>query len=286
MSEEIESFDYSDDEDNEIIDLSNEAFDELPEEVIELAPQKKKKKTKKKGKREKKQRAKKLRENFAKLSPKKQVLYLTLIVIGVSLIINTLFGVGVTFAPSLDVGDRNGALPALPGNFIVEILLLWVIALLSYFILYPLYPYISVLFIRIHNLIKLKRTAYSRVTTGEHYFKFRDVMNKVISPLLFSFVLGYWIGSWVLGEQIGTGSLLYFLYGFIATPLIVFLMSPLWLLDDAGIITIKKRKEGERDVPDIEGVSAYFHNFFYGSAISLAAVTLYDFIDNLVTSPG
>jgi hypothetical protein len=264
--------------DVEIPEFQKAAVDETKPDIDEISKPKKKNGEKRK---EKKKRERKLKEKFQKLPPKRQVIYLTLIVLGVSLILNVLFGVVITFAPNLDVSVSNGLIPALPGNFIVEIIILWALALVSFFVLYPFYPYISVLFVRLHNLIKLKKYNYSRVTTEEHYYKFKHVLNKVISPLLFSFVLGYWLATWILGEQSGTGSLLYFLYGFISTPIVVFLMSPLWLLDDAGIITLKRRREGARTVPDIEGVSVFFMNLFTGSAISLGAVTFVDFIIEL-----
>jgi len=40
---------------------------------------------------------------------------------------------------------------------------------------------------------------------------------------------------------------------------------------------MKKRKEGERSIPDIEGPSVFFVNIYTGSAYTLALVTIGDF---------
>jgi len=228
---------------------------------------------------------KQAKKQKAKPIPKKKRARNIIIVLLCSSFFNYLIlGIAMHFSPNTIDKDPNGVL-LLPGNFIAEILLLWTMIVVGFFLLYPLFPYLSKAYIHIHKLIKLKKFEYSVVTTDEHYLTFKEALGRFAIPYLFSFVLGYWFSTWFFIPNIGLppdnyhaiATLVYFLFSVILMPVVIMLVPPLWLLDDAGIIAMKKRKEGERSIPDIEGPSVFFVNIFTGSAYTLAIVTVIDF---------
>ncbi len=239
---------------------------------------------------EKDRKKEKLKEKFQKLARKKQILYLLLIFIAISLIANLAIGIGLHFTPLLNQ-SKQGILKLLPGNIILELLLLWSLSFVAFFVLYPLYPLIATLYIYVHKLIKINRYNYSKVETDEYIFTFKEILNRGLSPYLFCFVIGYWTVEKLFLPRSNLGdigiselTLIYFLFGYICIPLIIFLISPLWLLNDAGIIAIRKRKEGEREIPKIVGASTFFENFYTGSAITLAITTFIVFFIEIFTT--
>jgi len=177
---------------------------------------------------------------------------------------------------------KSGALPWFPGNFIVEIMVMWILPIAMFFLIIPLFNFFAKLYIRLHKLIKLRRFNYSVIKLKDGPIKFKEALGRMIIPLLFLYSIGYWVGNWIfpkdLDPYMAIQMLQYFLYSFLFSPIVVLLAIPLWLLEDSGVIALKKRKEGERKLPDVEGVNNYFHNLFTGSALSIAVVTLVSFI--------
>ncbi len=231
---------------------------------------------------------KKKRAKFKEMPPKKRTTFMTLIMILSSGFITLVFSVALHFSPMINQ-DRKGLMNALPGNFITELMILWLVSLVAFFVLLPLFPYLSKLYIFAHKLVKLFKFEYSIVETDEHYLNFKEVLSRILIPYLFSFVLGYWISTWFFipnmgnlgANAIATSTLIYFLFSLILLPLTILFIAPLWLLDDTGIISMKKRKEGDRKIPDMEGPTVFFFDFFTGSTYTLAAITFVKFFINL-----
>ncbi|HUT79606.1 MAG TPA: hypothetical protein VMZ29_00270 [Candidatus Bathyarchaeia archaeon] len=220
---------------------------------------------------------------FENVPPKRKTIYIGMIFLSISFLIILLFSVSLNFT-SLINNRHDGVLDWLPGNFIVEMLILWVILMASFFIFLGLLPYLSKLYIYIHKLIKYLKYGYSTVKTDEHYYSFKEALGRVIIPFLFSFILGYWLANWTYLRNLTFESfhvLVYMLFSLIVMPITILLITPLWLLDDSGIITIKKRKESDRKIPDIEGPTVFFYNIYTGSAYTLAVVTIIDFFIEL-----
>jgi len=221
---------------------------------------------------------------FKRSPSKKTIRNIILVLLFSSLFNYLIMGITMHFSPNTINKAANGIL-LLPGNFIAEMMELWLIIVAGFFILYPLFPYISKAYLFLHKLVKLKRFQYSIVTTDEHHLSFKEALGRFMIPYLFSFVLGYWFSTWFFIPSLNippqnyhaVATLVYFLFSLILMPVVIFLISPLWLLDDAGIIAMKKRKEGERSIPDIEGPSVFFVNIYTGSAYTLALVTIGDF---------
>ncbi|NHJ87474.1 MAG: hypothetical protein FK734_18580 [Asgard group archaeon] len=229
----------------------------------------------------------KKRIKFKDLQPKRRTFYLMLIFSFSSLIVTVVFGVIMHFSSLV---SSSGLFDILPGNFIIEITILWFIMFLGFLIMMPLFPYISKLYIFIHKLVKFFRYQYSVVETEDYYFKFKKILARIHIPYLFSFVVGYWFATWFFiptinipeENTIAISIMLYFLFSVIAMPLTIFLVPPLWLLDDTGIIAMKKRRNRSRTIPDIEGPSVFFNNFYTGSTYTLALLTIIDFVRDFI----
>ncbi|MGC9779267.1 MAG: hypothetical protein HZR80_08500 [Candidatus Heimdallarchaeota archaeon] len=97
---------------------------------------------------------KKKRTKFKELPPKKRIALMTLIMILSSGFITLIFSVALHFAPMIN-HDRKGLMDALPGNFIAELMTLWLVSLVAFFVLFSLFPYMSKLYIFAHKLVKL-----------------------------------------------------------------------------------------------------------------------------------
>ncbi|MHA1124129.1 MAG: hypothetical protein ACTSO7_00465 [Candidatus Heimdallarchaeota archaeon] len=212
--------------------------------------------------------------------PSKKVVTLSIVFTILSLLMT--LGFAIAFNILFLKKNPKGALPWFPGNFIVEIMVMWILPIAMFFLIIPLYSFFSKMYIRLHKVIKLTRFNYSVVQLRDDPIKFREALGRMIIPLLFLYSIGYWVGTWIfpyeLDPNIAIQSLQYFLYSFLFSPVVVLLAIPLWLLEDSGIIAMRKRKEGERKLPDVEGVNNYFHNLYTGSALSIAVVTLVTFI--------
>ncbi|MBN1328805.1 MAG: hypothetical protein JXA54_04965 [Candidatus Heimdallarchaeota archaeon] len=217
---------------------------------------------------------------FENVQPKRRTIYMGMIFLSASLVINLLFSLSLNYS-SLINNRANGVLDWLPGNFIIEMLFLWCILIVSFFIFLGLLPYLAKLYIYLHKLVKYFKYSYSTVKTDEHYYSFKEALGRILIPFLFSFILGYWLANWTYLKNLTFEShhvLVYMLFSLIVMPITIVLITPLWLLDDTGIIAIKKRKEGERRIPDIEGPTVFFYNIYSGSAYTLALVTIIDFL--------
>ncbi len=187
-----------------------------------------------------------------------------------------------------DGGARTGALSWFPGNFIVEIIIFWTFPFLFLLLSILFVRFLSIFYIYLHKAAKFGKYKYSLISMDATLIEFPEVLGRAIVPFLLSFSIGYWFSNWFFGETVGdtVSVLLLFLYAIMFSPITVIVVTPLWLLDDAGIISIRKRSEGERKLPDIQGPSTYFVSLLTGSAYSLALVTFITFIIAIIQSTG
>lgn len=215
-----------------------------------------------------------------KTKPAKKVVTLSIVFTVLSFAMTLVFA--FVFNDKYFNWDNVGALKWFPGNFIVEIMVMWILPIVMFFLIIPLYSFFAKMYVRLHKLIKLRRFNYSIVQLKDDPIQFREALGRMVIPLLFLYSIGYWVGTWIfpsdLHSLVPIQMLQYFLYSFLFSPVVVLLAIPLWLLEDSGIIALKKRKEGERKLPDVEGVNNYFHNLYTGSALSIFAVTIVSFI--------
>jgi hypothetical protein len=230
---------------------------------------------------------KKTRKKIKDLPPKKRTTVMGLIFLFASLVASIVFSVAYHFTPLINK-SKNGVLDVLPGNFIVEIAILWAAIFATFFVFLALLPYFSKFFIFLHKIVKRFKFKYSVVETDEHYYNFKEIFKRVLPVFSISFLLGYWFGKWFFVNNIGvpgdeaTNTMVYILVAFIMMPLATLITSPLWLLNDSGIIAMRIRKEGDSKIPDIEGPTVFFFDFFTGSVTPLAITTLVIFITDLV----
>lgn len=221
--------------------------------------------------------------------PRKRTTILGIVLLAFSFLITLLFGLvfNATYVKN-EGGATTGAIEWFPGNFVVEILVFWTFPILFLLLSVLFARFLSVFYIYLHKVAKFGKYRYSLVSMDESLIKIPEVLGRAITPFLLSFSIGYWFSNWFFDHTIGDtiSVLLLFLYAMMFSPITVIVIAPLWLLDDAGIISMRKRQKGERRLPAIEGPSNYFVNLLTGSAYSLAFVTLVTFIIAVVSSTG
>ncbi|MFW9923708.1 MAG: hypothetical protein ACFFDW_10530 [Candidatus Thorarchaeota archaeon] len=226
--------------------------------------------------------------NIIKENPRKKAIWIFVSLIIFSFIISIIFAFvfNILFLNHIGVSG-DGVFKWIPGNFVVELMIIWTFPVLSFLLIMLIARFISIFYIWLHKIVKFGQYDYSFVEMQYSFVKITQALGRVLVPVLLSFTIGYWFtnllrideAAWLVVQTFE-----FFLYAFILAPITVILIVPLWLLDDSGIISIKKRKENERKLPDIEGPSTFFVNFLTGSAYSLAVVTLYDFIKEIIST--
>ncbi|MBD3192780.1 MAG: hypothetical protein GF308_19225 [Candidatus Heimdallarchaeota archaeon] len=223
-----------------------------------------------------------LAEKDKSLSNQKKALITSIILIiitGICSVIISLVIINTT--PKI----TQGAIKWIPGGIIVELIVIWIFPILFSLIVIPFLPYIAKFYIHLHKLIKLFNHEYSLVTTKETFVKITKVLKRSLMPVLLSFTIGFWFAD-KIGEIIEPFQELtlvgYLLFAILFIPLTILIAMPLWLLDDTGIISLKKREEGERKLPEVEGPSSYFEGTFIGLTYSLAIISIVFFILRII----
>ena len=224
-------------------------------------------------------------ESVKEKTPRKKAIIISSILIAVSAVLAIVFGIvfNLTYLKDIGIG-KNGVFTWFPGNFIVEFSVIWFLPIVTTLLVVLFVRFLSVFYIWLHKIVKYGSYTYSLVEMDNSLVRFKEVIRRSIVPILFSFSIGYWFVNWIYnvgGETIEL-TFQFFLFAFFLSPIVIIIVAPLWLLEDAGIISIKKRKEGERKLPDIEGPSNFFANFLTGSAYSLAAITIVTVIIRII----
>lgn len=222
-------------------------------------------------------------------NPRKRTTILGIVLLAFSFLITLTFAFvfNATYMKS-EGGTTTGALLWFPGNFVVEIVVFWTFPILFLLLSTLFVRFLSVFYIYLHKVAKFGKYEYSLVSMDDALIKIPESLGRALIPFLLSFSIGYWFSNWFLGHTVGDtiSVLILFLYAMMFSPITVIVVAPLWLLDDAGIISMRKRQEGERKLPNVQGPSTYFVNLLTGSAYSLAFVTLVTFIIAIVNSTG
>lgn len=216
------------------------------------------------------------------LSNRKKALIVSIILIIITGICSIIIGlVIVNTSPMI----TQGAIKWIPGGIVVEIIVIWILPILFSLIVILFLPYLAKFYIHLHRLIKFFGHEYSLVNTDETFVKITKVLKRSVMPVLLSFTIGFWfvdkIGEII--EQFQDLTLIgYLLFAIQFLPLTILIAMPLWLLDDTGIISLKKREEGERKLPEVEGPSSYFEGTFIGLTYSLAIISIVFFILHVI----
>ena len=222
-------------------------------------------------------------------NPRKKSTILGIVLLVFSFLLNLTFAFVFNNLYIKDAGGaKTGALTWFPGNFVVEIIVFWAFPILFLLLSILFVRFLSVFYIYLHKAAKFGKYQYSLVSMDDSLIKIPEVLGRAIIPFLLSFSIGYWFSNWFFGHVISdtVSVLLLFIYAIMFSPITVIVIAPLWLLDDSGIISIRKRQKGERKLPDVEGPSTYFVSLLTGSAYSLALVTFITFIIAIVSSTG
>ena len=163
-----------------------------------------------------------------------------------------------------------------PGPIFTDILLLYGIPIVIFFIYYLIAPYLIVIYIKFHQLFYwlLRRPSkYGLFKMGQE-IKAGRLFYRALIVSLFSFSIS------VLIVQMGYGDLFrenyievsilsqaeaVFLGTFALCAITIILFFPIWLLEDSGVVSYRVFHE-ERMPVDIQGVHSIYHHMLLGYA--------------------
>ena len=142
---------------------------------------------------------------------------------------------------------------------------------------------ISVILVYVHRLIKLDKYEYSAVPLGSGYGIY-DILKRGVMPGLFCWAIGLQnafvgrpsslppalegnpeLARLVIAALQVTELPLSFSLALLLVPVAALLWSPVWFLEDSGVVTSLKTAELEkRKTPDTEGLGRYYNSYLNG----------------------
>ncbi|MHA1713150.1 MAG: hypothetical protein ACTSW4_03785, partial [Candidatus Ranarchaeia archaeon] len=134
--------------------------------------------------------------------------------------------------------------------------------------------FVSMLMVYVHRVIKMGGYGYRIEKLGDKYTMW-DMFKRGIVPGFFCWSLGLQI-LMILREDVLAGAErvliafnitsvpLSFIIAMFLVPVAALLWAPIWLLEDAGIVTYLKPETRQRRTPDVEGVGRYYSSYLNG----------------------
>ena len=163
----------------------------------------------------------------------------------------------------------------LPGPLWSDIILLYLLPVLSFLIVFLLAPYLIHIYLKIHQVTTKigTKTFYGIVETGEKVGTFRlfrrafivSLFSFSISALIVAAGYGNLFRANILSDIILNEAEAVFLGTFFLSFLILIIFLPIWYLEDAGIVGYKYDAE-KRMPPKIEGISSLYSSVLEGYA--------------------
>ncbi|MHC1590526.1 MAG: hypothetical protein ACXQS8_00400 [Candidatus Helarchaeales archaeon] len=171
----------------------------------------------------------------------------------------------------------------LPGPLYTDIILIFALPILFFFLFYLTVPFFFVFWLKIHRLIKW-RAKYgiyklpTKARAAQLYYRsfIISVFSFSISSMLVQFGLA---GLFRAGNPLDLGGLILFqgesifLGTFILVSFMIIIFFPIWILEDSGVVSYRVFP-GERFAPDIEGVHSVFMILLQGYAGFTSILTL------------
>ncbi|MHA1230354.1 MAG: hypothetical protein ACTSRP_04840 [Candidatus Helarchaeota archaeon] len=176
----------------------------------------------------------------------------------------------------------------LPGSIYTDMIFLFGLPILFFFIYCLIFPYISRILVFFHKLWR-RKSKYCFIEVGEK-ITFYKLFVRAFYMGLFSFSITTLISSFSgyhlfrAGTPIPGREVLFicediFLGTFLITPITIILFFPLFQLEDSGFIAYRHLPEFRR-TPEIEGVHAIFYRLLKGYAGLSTIITLVYYIYN------
>jgi hypothetical protein len=192
----------------------------------------------------------------------------------ISVIIVTYF----TYSGAFPFQSPLGVYRTLPGDILVDLLWTFAIPIIVGLIVFFLTPAMAMLFWRVHRLAKGRdHNYYIQARTGDTKI---SPVRRLLTPAFTALGLSFSIsGSGTQGLifvtenfqmidereiAIITAMPVLFIALLIAT-MVLLIFTPIWLLDDAGLIS-ERKTSGTRDTVDVEGVGHFFAKYLKGFA--------------------
>jgi hypothetical protein len=173
----------------------------------------------------------------------------------------------------------------LPGPLWTDIILLYILPIVVYFLIIAISPYSTLFYIKFHKLFYLFRKKpkygiYSHlgdISAGK-------ILLRSLKVSFFSFTIGVYLIQAGLGsffrfnfsETALFRSEAIFLSTYFLVPFVMIIFFTLWILEDSGVVAYRKFKN-KRKNPDIEGVNRIFRDFleyFIGFSTILAYLNI------------
>ncbi|MFX1254801.1 MAG: hypothetical protein ACFFCZ_24530 [Promethearchaeota archaeon] len=166
----------------------------------------------------------------------------------------------------------------LPGDILVDIIWVYILSLIIGSLLYFVTPLLSLLFWKVHNPLNLKHYNYYIQTLNSN-LTLKDQLKRLFVPAfvalgvssslinvppIIDFIIVTETFFTTMGLPVITGLSIFFIMMLFAS-FVMILITPIWLLEDAGIIC-ERKTAGKRITSDIEGVGNWYLALLKGFA--------------------
>jgi len=162
----------------------------------------------------------------------------------------------------------------LPGPLGTDILLLYLLPVVSFFIIFLIVPYITFIFLKVHQLTTKvgMKTQYGIVEVGEKVRMLRLFRRGFMVSLLSFTIAGLFVQAGFAStfREAGEDMILHeaealFLGTFFLTFVALLIFLPIWYMEDSGVVGYKHDPDYRR-APKIEGISSIFSSLLEGYA--------------------
>ncbi|MFX1295338.1 MAG: hypothetical protein ACFFD2_10860 [Promethearchaeota archaeon] len=178
----------------------------------------------------------------------------------------------------------------LPGSIYTDLILIYIIPILFFFLFYFIAPFFVTFYIRVHKFFYriLRRPSKYGIFKSGLTVKAGRLFYRSFIVSLFSFAISALIVQMGYGglfrpgfesvpEKILGEAEAIFLGTFILCAFIIILFFPIWLLEDSGVVSYRVF-HGERMPVDIQGAHSVYYNILLGYAGLSTIITLVYYI--------
>ena len=177
------------------------------------------------------------------------------------------------------------------GSLPVDIILIYLLPIVFFFVFYIVAPYVFVFWFRVHRLVK-RRGKYGQIKMGEKlkatHLYYRAFIISLFCFSISALVVGAGFGG-IFRANMMQDTLLVaalneaeavFLGTFFMVPFVLILFFPLWILVDSGVVMFRVFPD-ERWAPEVEGIHAFYQNIMQGYAGFSAVLSLIIYIGTI-----
>ncbi|MBD3341230.1 MAG: hypothetical protein GF353_19140 [Candidatus Lokiarchaeota archaeon] len=195
------------------------------------------------------------------------------------------------FLPLLLNVDAVDLIPIIPGGVLTDVIISTMIPFIFMIAMIFLGPYLAILFVKMHNLIKLKKYDYFIITL-EKKLPGKRILIRTIFPGLLAVNIAIYITlygdfNYLFHYQGADPRLVPVVIEYasiiVGIPIAAIVVLPIWMLQSSGLMCFRKTDLYNRPItPDIEGVGHFYTNLLKGyvgiSTIISYSLILYQYL--------